>query len=189
MRPPLHLLAAKPFNASSVVVLRGLKNFAPKPWPARFREIQEANGAIEIMQSRFEQGEVLGVSSGTLRLSESGHLEGEIQMIVAGMNKIIPALGLDKLLQEGVPQDRLDRIAPGVDAGKINNALSALDRLVPGLGNVARQHVNTGVQAGLTMIGKPTELEGKKAIAVPLRFANGAIMLGPVQVGRMPALF
>ena len=187
--PAAHLLAAKPFNASSVVVLRGLKNFAPKPWPARFREIQEANGAIEIMQSRFEQGEVLGVSSGTLRLSASGHLEGEIQMIVAGMDKIIPALGLDKLLQEGVPQDRLDRIAPGVDAGKINNALSALDRLVPGLGNVARQHVNTGVQAGLTMIGKPTELEGKKAIAVPLRFANGAIMLGPVQVGRMPSLF
>ena len=60
---------------------------------------------------------------------------------------------------------------------------------MPGLGNVARQHVNTGVQAGLTMIGKPTELEGKKAIAVPLRFANGAIMLGPVQVGRMPSLF
>lgn len=187
--PAAHLLTARPFNASSVVVLRGLKNFAPKPWSARLREIQEANGAIEIMKSRFEQGEVLGVASGTLRLSAGGYLDGEIQMTVAGMDKIIPALGLDKLLQDGVPQDRLDRIAPGVDAGQINNALSALDRLMPGLGNAARQHVNTGLQAGLAMIGKPTELEGRKAIAVPLRFANGAIMLGPVQVGRMPALF
>ncbi|MFZ0845049.1 MAG: DUF2125 domain-containing protein, partial [Pseudolabrys sp.] len=35
--PGLHAAAAEPVDADIVAVLRGLKDFAPKPWPVRFR--------------------------------------------------------------------------------------------------------------------------------------------------------
>jgi hypothetical protein len=74
----------------------------------------------------------------------------------------------------------LDRLGP---------ALGALDKLVPGLGNVARQQAGTGVAVGIGMLGEPTQLEGRRAITLPLRFANGTAFLGPIQLGRVPPLF
>ena len=38
-------------------------------------------------------------------------------------------------------------------------------------------------------LGQQTTLEGKPALTVPLRFEDGAILLGPVMIGRMAALF
>ena len=35
----------------------------------------------------------------------------------------------------------------------------------------------------------PYALEGKKARAFPLRFVDGAVFLGPLKVGQVPALF
>src|SRR4029079_9206821 len=46
--PSWHPAAATPANADVTAVLRGLKDFAPKPWPQRFRELQAAGGRIEI---------------------------------------------------------------------------------------------------------------------------------------------
>ena len=40
--PELHPLAATPLDADISATLRGLADFAPKPWPARFREIAGA---------------------------------------------------------------------------------------------------------------------------------------------------
>jgi hypothetical protein len=39
------------------------------------------------------------------------------------------------------------------------------------------------------MLGEPTQLEGRRAIKLPLRFANGVAFLGPIQLGRVPPLF
>ena len=49
--------------------LSGLKDFSPKPWPERFREIQAAGGKVEIVQSRMQQGELVAVAAGTLGLT------------------------------------------------------------------------------------------------------------------------
>ena len=38
-------------------------------------------------------------------------------------------------------------------------------------------------------LGGRTELEGKRAIAVPLRFDRGAFFLGPIRVGQTGALY
>jgi len=35
-------------------------------------------------------------------------------MTVAGIEKVIPALGIEKMPDDGVPQATLDRVAPGV---------------------------------------------------------------------------
>jgi hypothetical protein len=185
----LHPLLAAPFDADVRTTLSGLKDFSPKPWPERFREIQAAGGHVEIVQSRIQQGDLIAVAAGTLGLSASGRLDGELQMTVAGIEKVIPALGIEKMLEEGVPQATLDRVAPGVKTQDVNNLFGALDRAIPGLGRVVKQNANVGVTAGINALGKEAVLEGKKARAFPLRFVDGTVYLGPIKVGQTPPLY
>jgi hypothetical protein len=185
----VHPLLAEPFDADVRTMLSGLKDFSPKPWPERFREIQAAGGHVEIVQSRIQQGDLVAIATGTLGLSAQGRLDGELQMTVAGIEKVIPALGIEKMLDEGVPQATLDRVAPGVKTQDVNNLLGALDRAIPGLGKVVKQNANVGVAAGINALGKEAVLEGKKARAFPLRFVDGTVFLGPLKVGQIPPLF
>jgi hypothetical protein len=185
----VHPLLAEPFNADARTMLSGLKDFSPKPWPQRFREIQAAGGHVEIVQSRIAQGDLVAVAAGTLGLSANGRLDGELQMKVAGIEKVIPALGIEKMLDEGVPQATLDRVAPGVKTSDVNSLFGALDRAIPGLGKVVKQNANVGVAAGINALGKEAVLEGKKARAFPVRFVDGAVFLGPLKVAQVPALF
>jgi hypothetical protein len=185
----VHPLLTQPFNADIHARLNGLKDFSPKPWPQRFREIQAAGGSIEIMQSRIEQGDLLSVAAGTLRLNANGRIDGELQMTVAGLERVIPALGIDKMLEDGVPQATLDRVAPGVKSKDISNLFGALDRAIPGLGKAIKQNANAGLTAGINSLGTDAMLEGKKARSFPLRFADGAVLLGPLKVGQIPPLF
>jgi hypothetical protein len=185
----VHPLLAEPFNADARTMLSGLKDFSPKPWPQRFREIQAAGGHVEIVQSRIAQGDLVAVAAGTLGLSANGRLDGELQMTVAGIEKVIPALGIEKMLDEGVPQATLDRVAPGVKTSDVNSLFGALDRAIPGLGKVVKQNANVGVAAAINALGKEAVLEGKKARAFPVRFVDGAVFLGPLKVAQVPALF
>jgi hypothetical protein len=184
-----HPLLAQPFDAEVRTMLNGLKDLAPKPWPDRFRELQAGGGHVEIVQSRIQQGDLIAVAAGTLGLSGEGRLDGELQMTVAGIEKVIPALGIEKMLDEGVPQATLDRVAPGVKTQDVGNLLGALDRAIPGLGKVVKQNANIGVAAGINALGKEAVLEGKKARTFPLRFVDGAVYLGPLNVGQVPPLF
>ncbi len=185
----VHPLLAAPFEADVRTLLSGLQDFSPKPWPERFREIQAAGGHVEIVQSRIAQSDLVAVAAGTLGLTAQGRLDGELQMTVAGIEKVIPALGIEKMLDEGVPQATLDRVAPGVKTQDINNLFGALDRAIPGLGKVVKQNANVGVAAGINALGKEAVLEGKKARTFPLRFVDGAVFLGQLKVGQVPALF
>jgi hypothetical protein len=185
----VHPLLAQPFDADVRTLLSGLTDFSPKPWPQRFREIQAAGGHVEIVQSRVVQGDLIAVAAGTLGLTAEGRLDGELQMTVAGIEKVIPALGIEKMLDEGVPQATLDRVAPGVKTQDVNKLFGALDRAIPGLGKVVKQNANVGVAAGINALGKDAVLEGKKARAFPLRFVDGAVYLGQLKVRQIPPLF
>jgi len=185
----LHPLLAQPFDADVRATLSGLKDIAPKPWPDRFRELQAAGGHVEIVQSRIRQGDLIAVAAGTLGLSAQGRLDGELQMTIAGIEKVIPALGIEKMLDEGVPQATLDRVAPGVKTQDVSNLLGALDRAIPGLGKAVKQNANVGVAAAINALGTEAVLEGKKARAFPLRFVDGTVYLGPLKVGQVPPLF
>jgi hypothetical protein len=185
----LHPLLAAPFEADVQTKLSGLKDFSPKPWPERFREMQAAGGKVEIVRSRIQQGDLIAVAAGTLGLTASGRIDGELQMTVTGIEKVVPALGIDKMLEQGVPQATLDRVAPGVKTKDLTNLFGALDRAIPGLGKAVQQNANVGVAAGINSLGTEAELEGKKARAFPLRFVDGAVFLGPLRVAVIPPLF
>ncbi len=171
--PDFHPLTAQPLDAEIASTLRGLADFAPKPWPARFREIQARNGSIEIIRSRVQQGDLIAVSAGTLSLTPRGGLDGQMQITVVGIEQVLKTLDLDQIMSQG----------------KVGQAVGALDRLMPGLSKLARQNARPGILAGLGAIGQNTTLEGKPAVTLPLRFSDGAVMLGPIPVGRIPPLF
>jgi hypothetical protein len=176
--PALHPLAAQAFDADVDTQLIGLQNFDPKPWQQRFREIQQANGRIAVRAARIRQGDALAVAAGTLSLNASGQLNGELQVTVAGLDKLLPALNADHLV-------RPDSAA----AQKLDSAFNSLDRVIPGLGGLARQRAGLGIAAGAALLGQPAELDGRKAVRLPLRFVDGEIQLGPIRIGKVGPLF
>lgn len=176
--PTLHPAAANPTDGDITATLRGLKNFAPKPWAQRFREIQAAGGRLDVTKARLQQGDIVAVTVGSLGLTPRGRLDGELRTTIANFEKLVPLLGIDRYLEQATAQ-----------GGQFSSAISALDRLVPGLGNVARQNAGPAAVAGLGLLGQPTELEGKRAMAVPLRFSDGMASLGPVPLGPTPPVF
>jgi hypothetical protein len=175
--PSWHPAAATPVDADVTVVLRGLKNFAPKPWPERFRELQAAGGRIEIKSARLQQNDTIAVANGELGLSEAGRLDGKLRLTVANLEKFLPTLGLDQMLSQ-------ERASP-----QINNAIGALDRILPGLGDVARKNAAPMIAASVNLMGQPAELEGRRAVTLPLRFDDGIVSLGPLKLGATPSLF
>ncbi|MBI2715076.1 MAG: DUF2125 domain-containing protein [Rhizobiales bacterium] len=172
--PGLHPAAETPVDADITGVLRGLNDFAPKPWPVRFRELQAAGGQIDITQARLQQGETIAVGSGSLSLNPSGRLEGQLRVTVAGIESFLNSIDAQRMVQASPTVDKLS---------------GALDRLLPGLGNVARQQAGANIATGINLLGEQTTLEGKRAVALPLRFDDGRIFLGPIPIGNAPALF
>jgi hypothetical protein len=176
--PAVHPAAGAPFDADVAAVLRGLKDFGPKTWGDRFREIQAAGGRLEVTNARIQQGEILSVTTGQLGLTRNGRLDGELRMTVANFDKLLPALGLDRFVAQATAPD-----------GQFGAAINSLDRLLPGLGNIARQNAGPAVATGIGLMGQPTELEGKRAVAIPVRFADGMVTMGPIPLGPTPPLY
>jgi hypothetical protein len=171
--PTLHPLTVEPLDADMTAVLHGLPDLAPQPWPALLRQWQARGGSIEITKARVEQGDVIAVGAGTLALTEHGGLDGRLQLTIVGLEQVLQALDVDR----------------AVSQGDIGTALNALNRFMPGLGDMARRNAGASIVAGLGALGQGTTLEGKPAVSVPLRFDDGAIWLGPIQIGRAPPLF
>ena len=172
--PTLHPAAAQPIDANVTGVLRGLNDFSPKPWSVRFREMQAAGGRIDITQARVQQGEILAVGGGSLSINGNGRLEGQLRVTMAGLDQFLAAIGAQQRVQSSSSMDKL---------------VGALDRLAPGLGDVARQQAGANIALGINMLGEQTTLEGKRAVTLPLRFTDGSVFLGPIPIGSTPALF
>jgi len=170
----LHPAAAQPIDATITGLLRGLNDFSPKPWSVRFREMQAAGGRIDITQARVQQGEILAIAGGSLSLNGNGRLDGQLRVTVAGLEQFLAEIGVQQRVQTSPNMDKL--------AG-------ALDRLAPGLGDVARQQAGANISLGINLLGEQTTLEGKRAVTLPLRFDDGSVFLGPIAIGNTPALF
>ena len=166
----LHPLAGKPIDAEIATVLRGVDDISPKPWPTRLREWQARDGQIEITKARLAQEDVIAVGTGALRLTARGGLDGDLEVTVVGIEKVLNMFDIERIMSEG----------------QIGATFNALDRLIPGLGGIARQSAAPGLVAAL---GQRAVLEDKPAVAFPVRFADGAVFLGPFQVGMVPPLF
>jgi hypothetical protein len=172
--PGLSKAAAPPIDVDLTLVLHGLSDFSPMPWPERFRQLQKASGSIDVTQARISQGDTLAVGNGRLSIDAQGQLAGELEVTVAGLAPFLAAIGAGKAVQRS---HNMDKVA------------GFLDRLSPGLGDVAREQAGANLGLGIAMLGKPATLNGRQAVTLPLRFASGTAYLGPIPLGSTPAMF
>src|SRR5262245_15182267 len=163
-------LAANPIDADVAATLRGVDDISPKPWSLRFKQWQARDGELKIEKARLAQQDVVAVGAGALKLTPRGGLDGELRLTVAGMEKLLKMLDIDRIMSEG----------------QIGATFNALDRLIPGLGGIACQSAAPGLVA---VLGERTTLEGKPAVAFPVRFVDGTVFIGPFQVGAVSPLF
>jgi hypothetical protein len=182
LAPSFHPLLAEALQGEIDAVMRGFKDFLPKPWPVLFRDMQASGGGIEIKTLRLARSDAALLGTGTFTINASGRLEGELRVTVAGVENIVPLLGVDQLIGQGV-----DRLTGG--SGSPAQGLGALDRLLPGLGGVVRESASAGLIETIKRMGEPTKLDGKPAIALPLRVADGIVYVGVIPVAVVPALF
>jgi len=180
--PSVHPLLGEPLQGNAEVVLRGLKDLAPKPFAERFRELQASGGDIEIKSLRLERADAIVVGTGKLTVNARGGLDGTLTLSVNGLDTIVPQLGIDKLVDQGI--DRLS----GAN-GQSTEGLAALDRVLPGLSGVVRNSAAASLTDNLRRMGQPTLIDNKPAVALPLRFADGAVYLGIIRIGAVPPLF
>ncbi len=196
--PTLHPLAALPAEVDIDAVLHGFRDLAAKSWAERFREMQAAGGNVEIKHLRIAQAGAIVVGTGALNLDAQGRLDGLLRVAIVGIDNIMPRLGIDRLIGRGV--DRLIGGGSGAggaggggggadSGGPPGQAFGTLDRLLPGLGGFVRESANASLIDNLRKMGRPTEVDGKPAILLPLRFADGAIYLGVLPLGEVPPLF
>jgi hypothetical protein len=172
--PAVNPAAVQPVDAEVFGVMRGLGDFSPKPWHERFRELQQRGGRIDITQARIAQGETLAVGSGSLAIDAKGQLDGQLDVTVAGLEPFLTSIGAQQAVQKAPNMDKF--------AGMLN-------RLSPGLGDVAREQAAANLSAGINMLGKPATLEGRRAVTLPLRLKDGTAYLGPIPLGATPVLF
>ena len=180
--PTVHPLLTQPLQGDVEMVVRGFTDLAPKSFAERFREMRAAGGSIEIKSLRIVRADAVVVGAGTLTVSAQGRLDGIIRIAVSGIENIVPQMGIDQLIAQGI--ERLT----GAN-GQPGQGLSALDRLLPGLSGVVRQEANASVVDNLKKMGQPTQIDENPAIALPLRFSDGAVYLGMIRIGQVPALF
>lgn len=183
--PVAGAIGAKPLDAHVTAVLRGLNTINLQPLRVQLRQLQAAGGTLQITDARVQQVDTTAHATGTLSLSRRARLDGTLRLTVAGIEPFLARSGLDKLLPGpgpgGSSVDALNSLAP---------ILGGLDRLVPGLGEVARSHANAStLAAGVALLGERSELDGKEAIALPLRFSDGAASLGPIPLGQTGPLY
>lgn len=143
--PSVGPLARAPIDIDILGTLRGLQDFAPKPWADRLRELQAAGGRFEIANARLKQGDTVAIGGGSFALNARGRLDGQLNLTVAGVEALI-------------------------------NSLTA-------------NRQGLGLTLGLGLLGGNATVEGRPAIALPLRIADGTIYFGPLKIGEVPALF
>jgi len=180
--PTLHRVTADPLQGDIDIVIRGLKDLSPKPLAERFHEMQANGGNIEITALRLERTDAVVVGAGTVTVNEHGRLDGTINVAIAGIENIVPLLGIDQLIDQGI-----NRMTGAT--GQPGQGLAALDRLVPGLSGVVRQGAAASVVDNLKKMGQQTEIDKKPATMLPLRFADGSVYLAMIRVGSIPPLF
>jgi hypothetical protein len=73
--------------------------------------------------------------------------------------------------------------------GVFDITMAGFEQISQVISAVTGIRMQSGMVAGLSMLGKRTEIEGRKAVAVPLRFKDGAVQLGPIPLGRTAPLY
>jgi len=140
---------------------------ATQPFDAQFAAVLRGVGDFrpKSLPARLKEWQAAG---GRLEITNARIKQGDAVAVATG------DLGLS-------PSGRVD--------GTVGVTLAGFEQFVQML--LAGKGKNTGLLAvaGLSFLGKPADLDGKRAILVPLRFADGAIYFGPILLAKTAPLY
>ena len=86
---------------------------------------RQRGGRIEIVNARVQQGEVIAVSAGTLGLTERGNLDGQLHDDGGRPRSTCSSRSTSRRI---------------MSKGRVGATIDKLDRLLPGLGSIARKN-------------------------------------------------
>lgn len=80
--------------------------------------------------------------------------------------------------------------AGGKVDGALQVGLTGFEQLMPMLaGSGTSGRVGAAALAGIAILGGKSEIQGRKAVTVPLRFSDGSVFFGPLPLGKIAPLF
>src|SRR5262245_1498701 len=137
-------------------------------------------------------------------------LDAEVTALVSGLNDLGPKPAATRLKEWQAAGGRLavnrlrvqqgDAVATAVGdvglsaAGRPDGAftitMAGFERLLQDvIGGQQGRGLQLGLMAGLAFLGRPAEIEGRRAISMALRINDGAVSLGPIPLGRVEPLY
>ena len=87
-----------------------------------------------------------------------GKLNGVVRVAIVGIEQIVPLLGIDRMIGQGIDQ--------------LSGRSGTLDRLVPGLSATIRETANASVIENLKKMGEPTTIDNRPAISAAAAFCQ-----------------
>lgn len=136
--------------------------------------------------------------------------DGEVEAVLTGVRDLSPQPLNERLRLWQAAGGRLEitklRVAQGeavaIAKGEVGLSPGArldgrLDVTLAGLeqagalifGESSQGRSQASLLAGLALLAGGAELEGRRAVALPLRFKDGALFLGPLPIGQVPPLY
>jgi hypothetical protein len=79
--------------------------------------------------------------------------------------------------------------AQGKLDGRINVTVAGAESFINEVAAANREKLGFSVSLGLGLLGGNKKLEGRPALSLPLRIADGTLYFGPLKVGEVPPLF
>ena len=113
----------------------------------------------------------LQAAGGRLEIEHARLRRGEMIAVGAGSLGLTPQGRLDGTLRVTVTGFDLNMLKPLFPGVTVSGSLAGMGTSLLGL------------------LGEPAELEGRRAVTMPLRFADGAVSLGPLALGRTAPLY
>jgi hypothetical protein len=61
--------------------------------------------------------------------------------------------------------------------------------MFPGLVDRVAPQAQAAQASLISLLGQPAEIEGRRGVAIPVRFSDGSASFGPIPLGQVPAAF
>jgi hypothetical protein len=152
-------ITSEPLTAEVTAALHDVGTATPMILSAQLREWQAAGGRLEMTRAQVRQGEALATGAGTIALNNGGRVEGRLQMTATG--------AYAQLAQSLIDRER-------------NSAQTLLDGQRPLTRSLGNPDAQSRRQPNAAPPGQ---------VELSIRFSDGAVFLGPAQLGVIPPLF
>ena len=171
-------IMSRPFVADLSAVLHDAGQGAPQLLAQRLREWQSGGGHLEIAEIRIQQGDSTATGAGQIRLSANGRVDGDLRVSTAGLYERLAQSYIRDGQSGARERERLAQSALG--GPRIHTRSLGEPESEQGADRKPRDERQRKQLLAPQGVGN---------LEIPIRFANGTVLLGRTDVGELPPLF